>query len=132
VDFQFGLPYILAVMAYGITIGPEWQDMDILRDPRILKFTEKVTILDNPEFDKRPSLNIVEVTAGGKIFRQEKTQPTYGRGGERQFTDEQMVGKFKHNASRILTQNKIEEAVVCLLNLENVSSTVQLMQQVTQ
>ena len=131
VDFQFTLPYILGVVAYGVKIGPEWQDMDKMKDPRVLNFAKKVSLQDVPEASKRPSLNIVEVKAKGKTFRAEKTQPLYGRGGEKQLNDEQLAIKFKENALRILTCEKIERALDYLLNLEKVASTVEILEQVT-
>jgi 2-methylcitrate dehydratase PrpD len=131
VDFQFSLPYILGVVAYGVKIGPEWQDWDTIKDPRILGFAKKVTLNVNPESSKRPSLNIVEVVAKENTFKAEKTQPMYGRKGERQLDDKQLAGKFRDNASRILTQNKIDGAIESLLNLEKMPSTVELMQEIT-
>jgi 2-methylcitrate dehydratase PrpD len=131
VDFQFGLPYILAVIAYGVKIGPEWQDMDKMKDPRVQDFAKKVVLQANPEYAKRPSLNIVEVVAKGETFRSEKTQPLYGRGGEKQLSDEQLAVKFRGNASRILAQTKIDRAIGSILNLEKMTSINEVMKQFT-
>jgi 2-methylcitrate dehydratase PrpD len=131
VDFQFSLPYVLGVVAFGVKTGPEWQDMDKMKDPRVLNFAKKVTLQANPESSKRPSLNVVEVVAKGKTFRAEKTQPQYGRGGEKQLNDEQLAIKFRENAARILAREKMDRAVEYLLNLERMPSIVGLMDQVT-
>ncbi len=131
VDFQFSLPYILGVVAYGVKIGPEWQDMDKMKDPKVLNFAQKVTLQANTESAKRPLSNIVEVVAKGKTFKAEKTKPLYGRGGEKQLNDEQLAAKFRENAARILAREKIDRAIDSLLNLEKVNSTVQLMEHVT-
>jgi 2-methylcitrate dehydratase PrpD len=131
VDFQFSLPYILGVVACGFKIGPEWQKMDTMKDPRVLCLAKKVTLEVNPESGKRPSLNVIEVVAGGKTYRGERMQPFYGRGGEQQLDDGQLAAKFRANASDILTQNKIERAVEFLLNLEKLPGSLELMNQVT-
>ena len=54
VDVQYSIPYTLALAAYKIKIGVEWQDMDLVREPRIVKFADKVLALslyDRISFD---------------------------------------------------------------------------------
>jgi len=131
VDFQFGLPYVLAVNAYGIRIGVEWQDMDTLRSPEIQRFAQKVDVKVHPENATKPQLTALEVSAKGKVFKGEKTLPKGVVDGGSPMTAEELIEKYKHNAQRVLTQNKINTSVDILLNLEKVSSTSELMLNVT-
>ena len=101
-----------------------------LKDPRILSLARKVTLEVNPESGKKPSLNVVEVVAGGKTYRGERLQPMYGRGGEQQLDDRQLAEKFKGNAANILSQKQINKAIKSLLDLEKMPGTGELMKQV--
>jgi 2-methylcitrate dehydratase PrpD len=133
VDVQFGIPYIFAMAAHRVPIGIEWQDLDRLRAPNMLEFAKKVSCPDHPETDQDRHLNIVEVVAKGKTFTERKTWPE-ARGGAvegLQMTDDELAEKFRHNASRILTRDKIERAIQVLLELETLENTSELMNLVT-
>ena len=131
VDFQFGLPYVLAVVAHRIKVGMEWQDFDTLREPRIQDFARKVNLQVHPDTEKEPQLTTIEVIAGGKKFKEEKRMPRGAAGDGLAMADAELLEKFKHNASRILTQDKIDGAVKSLLKLEAVKDVTELMEQVT-
>jgi 2-methylcitrate dehydratase PrpD len=129
VDFQFGLPYVLAVVAHGIRPGVEWQDMDTLKDPKIQSFAEKVSVIVNPKTETDPQLTTIEVTAGGKTFKEEKKMP-HGS-ADSPMTEDELVVKYCHNAQRILTLDKIDNSVDTLLNLEKLADVSQLIEQIT-
>jgi 2-methylcitrate dehydratase PrpD len=131
VDIQFGITYILAIAANKIRIGPEWQDMDIVREPRIQKLAEKIKLQIHPDASKKPGVSRVEVSAKGQTYTEERAHPRLGRGGERQMTNEELAAKFRHNASRILTEAKIEGSIKTLYELETLKSVADLMKQVT-
>jgi 2-methylcitrate dehydratase PrpD len=137
VGAQFNPKYVLSVVAHRVRIGVEWQEVETMKDPKILKFMEKVTCVGHPEhgkqFLKDPtiSLNKVEVVARGKIFTEERKQVRGTSGTEFAMTREELVDKFRHNASRILTQQKIDSAVNSLLNLEKLANISELMKQLT-
>ena len=42
-DIQFGMHYVIALTAYGYKTGIEWQDWDIVTDPKITEFSKKVS-----------------------------------------------------------------------------------------
>jgi 2-methylcitrate dehydratase PrpD len=130
VDIQFGLPYILAVVAYGVKVGIEWQDMDTVRDPKMLKFAEKVTLHVHPETDTNPQLTALEVSAKGQVFKEEKTLPRGVAAPGLKMTDEELIEKFRHNAAKVLTEEKTKGAIKALMELETVSAA-ELMKQVT-
>jgi hypothetical protein len=74
---------------------------------------------------------MVEVVARGKTFKEERM---YHRGfptPDFRATDEELVEKFRHNASRILPRNKTDRAVKALLELETMGNVSELMEQVS-
>ncbi len=124
VDLQFGMPYVMAMVAYGVETGVDWQDWNRLTEPRIKKFAEKVTLVGDPKFGDT-HLSSVTVVARGKTFKQELPGPTA------RLTDQELVEKFRHNAARNLTQDKIDRAVGIFLALEKTDKISQLMSALT-
>jgi 2-methylcitrate dehydratase PrpD len=138
---QFNQAYNISLLAHRVRRGVEWVDPDTMKNPAILGFMDKVTFHADPDFAKkvarerikdprvRPAR--VEVTARGKVFTNEIK---FRRGDT--FTDlnwtwEDALGKFQHNAERILTRNKIEQATKILLNLERINQVSQLINEIT-
>ncbi len=132
VAFQFGAAYIFSVAAHRVKIGADWQDWDTLTDPKILEFSKKVDYKSNPEFGKTQSA-VVEVVAKGKVFTEEKAYVLDWdtAGTEFRITPEELEAKYRHNASRILTRDKIEGSVKALSELEILGNVSELMKQVT-
>jgi 2-methylcitrate dehydratase PrpD len=126
VDIQFGLPYVLAMVANDVHIGPEWQDMDTAREPRIQNFAAKVTLQVN-DSGGGPQPSKLVVTAKGKTYTHERSSPIRGRGSDSQFTDAELAEKFRHNVVRILTEDKIKNAVAGLTGLESVENINDIM-----
>ncbi len=128
---QFSLPYILSVAANRISLA-EWQDPKRLKDPAILSFMDKVSQETHPDFastqlqEPYSMLTTVEVEAKGKTFKEEGK---FNRGFNT--TDEELVEKFRANASKVLPQEKVEQAIACLLDLENVGDVNEVMQHAT-
>lgn len=126
VDAQFNPAYVYSVVATGIKIGPEWQDYSTMNDPKIRKLMKKVKFRGHPDFVKKAQQDItkhictVDVVAKGKKFHEETLRPRGTVGTEGAMSDSDLEDKFRHNAARILTQDKINIAVKHLLNLEDV------------
>ncbi len=138
---QFNQPYNISLLAHRIRRGVEWVDPDTMKNPEILAFMDKVTLITDPDFAKaaaaarindpkmRPAK--VEVTARGQMYTHEIK---YRRGDT--FTDvcwtrEDAVGKFQHNAERILTNGQTKRATDSLLGLETLGHISQLMKEIT-
>jgi 2-methylcitrate dehydratase PrpD len=124
VDIQFAIHYVLALAAYGYKTGIEWQDWDIVTEPKITEFANKVSFKGHPEYGTKP-ITSVEVRAKGQTFKDQMV------GGLPKLTDEQLVKKYRHNASRSLTLDKIEGSVKAFSGLENVAHVSGLMSQIT-
>jgi 2-methylcitrate dehydratase PrpD len=131
IDFQFGLPYVLAVNACGIRVGVEWQDMDTLRSPEIQSFARKVQVFVHPETATKPSLTTLEIKAKGQVFKADKTLPKGVAEGGQAMTDRELEEKYRHNAQRILTLDKIDRSVEMFLNLEKVGRVSELTANIT-
>lgn len=84
----------------------------MVADPRIMEIKRK---------DPRSWPAKVEVTAFGKTFTEEVI---YARGTnftDLKASDEELVDKFKRNANRFLTKNKVDKTVESIFGLEKVS-----------
>jgi 2-methylcitrate dehydratase PrpD len=133
-DAQFNARYIFSVAAHRVKIGIDWQDPETFSNPDILRFMDKVTWeeyrIPSP---RNPSVipAKVEVIARGEKFSGEKDNPRGRVGTESAMTQHELVAKFRHNAIRVLTQEKIDSAVKSFLKLEDVKNIGQLMREVT-
>ena len=136
IDAQFSVPYAFAARVHRVPIGVEWQDLDTIKNPKIREFMKKVSLHAHPDFgkvyleDPKRWLSKVEVKAKGRTIIEEGT---YAKGRpypkEARATDEDLVTKFCHNASRILPRHKIENAAQSILELEqtrNISDLIKL------
>jgi len=118
-DIQFSIPNVFAIAANRLPVGMEWQDLDRVKTPEILDFARKVSFHFYPEENKNLKINTVEVLARGKVYKGEvktgvRGSPIKGL----QMTDEELAEKFRHNASRILTRDKVEGAIKTIFELE--------------
>ena len=132
---QFNPKYVLSVVAHRVKIGVEWLDAETMKDQNILEFGKKITCTGHPEYGKEIlkdptiTLNKVEVVAAGKTYMEERTKVRGTSGTEVAMTRNELVEKFRHNASRILTQEKIDGAVDTMLNVEKLEDVTKLIKQ---
>ena len=138
---QFNLPYNIAVAAHRVPIGVEWLDPDTMKDPEILAFMDRVVTKGDPDYGRRyeeeleknplAALAKVEVSARGQKFVVERTLRRGTTGTEAAATEEDLTGKFAHNAARVLTRRKTKNAIEALVGLEKVENISRLMKNVT-
>jgi 2-methylcitrate dehydratase PrpD len=137
VDIQFGLHYILGMVANKVEVGIEWQDLETARSPKIASFAKKVACQAHPRFmetrSKDPTCHIgkVEVVANGKTYIEEHLHSKGTPGTPMELTDDEIIFKFRHNASRKLTQGKIDKAIKMCLSLEATPEVSQLVSAIT-
>ncbi|MFP3975034.1 MAG: MmgE/PrpD family protein [Dehalococcoidia bacterium] len=125
VDIQFNASYIIAMAVNGVTKGVEWQDLETARSPLILAFAEKVSCQSYPEYGQK-QMSIVEVVARNHVFREEKPFSELTK-----LTEKDVIEKYRHNASGILSHDKIEDSINTILELEKVNNIRNLVSQVT-
>jgi 2-methylcitrate dehydratase PrpD len=132
-DAQFNPYYVLGVVAHRIPVGVEWMDRDTMMNPKILEFMKKVSFQVYPEYGKQhikypgSSIAKVEVIAKGKTFSKERIYAKGSPVADARMTDNELIEKFGHNASRILTRDKIDAAIKALLNLEKLTDIFEMM-----
>jgi 2-methylcitrate dehydratase PrpD len=116
-DVQFGPANVFAMAAHRIPVGVEWQDMEKVKSPEIQSLAGKISYGSYPDFMAR-QMSIVEVKARGKVFREEKKFVDL-----HEMTADDLLKKFRHNASRILSEKKAEQAAEAMLALEKLKNT---------
>jgi 2-methylcitrate dehydratase PrpD len=127
-DAEFNPRYFFSAAAYRIPVGVDWVDATTMANPEILRFMDKVTFEEN----RKPNMpSRCDVTAGGKIFTSEKEFSHGTVGTPAAITDDELIEKFRHNASRALGQDKTKRAVQAFLKLEEIENISKLMKEVT-
>jgi 2-methylcitrate dehydratase PrpD len=136
-DAQFNPGYVFGAAAHRVPLGVEWYDRETMSHPGIRQFGAKVTCRNHPDYgktlEKNPlsALSKVEVFARGTRYTHEVMYRRGSVGTEAALSEADIVDKFRHNASRILTKDKTERAVDALLQLEKLDDIGKLMRQVT-
>jgi 2-methylcitrate dehydratase PrpD len=111
--------------ANGIPRGVEWQDMETARTPRIRELAERISYTGHPEFREKQRVR-VEIAARGSVYKEERDFNSL-----HDMTEEELVNKYRHNASRILTEQQVEESIKYFLHLENLPKVSLLATQIT-
>jgi hypothetical protein len=73
----------------------------------------------------------VDLTSKGITYSRETLYSNGTNMEGYKLSDEVLIDKYKHNASRNLTQPKIYKSIDCLLSLENVEDVSQLIKLIT-
>ncbi len=118
------LPYCIAVTIAKGNVLPSDFEEEALKDPFVGELLSKIKVVADPEIDAlfpKVKRAIVTVTTkdGGSFTKQED----FAKGrAERPLTDEELIGKFRANASGAVTDNRLDEIARGTLNLEEVSN----------
>ena len=99
-DVQFGPATVFAMAAHRVPVGVEWQDMVKVKSPEIQALADKVAYGTYPDFMAK-QMNIVEVKARGKVFREEKKFTELHA-----MAEADLLVKLRHNASSMLSRKK--------------------------
>ncbi len=135
---QFNPRYIFSVAAHRIEVGPAWHDRSTATNQDILNFMKKVTLEPHPAY-KNPqeivplsSPSKCEVTArGGQVFVIERQFKRGTIGTDMAPSDDELIKKFKNNAERILTQEKIERAVNMFMEMDKLENIYPLVKELS-
>ena len=138
VHAEFHTPYVFALCAHKVDLA-HWQDEDMMNDPQIHKFMDRVSlnVSVHPDFwkvrDKEPGANMttVEVVARGKTFREEgkfhKLVPT--KELSLMNTDD-LVKKFNNATADVLSRDKVDRVIENVLKLEKVKDISEIIKEV--
>ncbi len=139
IETQFHPQYLMACMAHRISRA-DWQDDETIQNKEIENFMNRVSLTiehhpDSPRIRiKEPKSNMssVEVKAKGKIFRQEgkyiKLAPNLETS---HVTTEDLVKKFRVNALKAVSEDKVDQAIKGLLDLEKIENISQIIKLAT-
>lgn len=135
IDTQFSVPYVFAVAAYRVKIGPEWQAKTTRENTDILRFMDKVKHGAHPEYDQvmlqEPGSNLarVEVRARGKVFAEERK---WMKGSpaktETRMSDRELQAKFRDCAARTLPPGRVSQVESLILELDKLMRISGLME----
>lgn len=135
---QFSPHYVFSVTAHRVPRGPQWHDKSTVRNPDIVKFMERVSVHQHPDYEAhlaKDPLNALakcEATARGQTFMVEKEHRRGTLGTEAAPTDQDIIQKFRRNTERILTQDKIERAINMFMELEKLDNVSKLVKELVQ
>jgi 2-methylcitrate dehydratase PrpD len=119
---KFSLPYSIAVMLVHGRAGLEQFTDDAISDPAVLSLAARVRYVLDPTIDyPRHFSGHVKVTmVDGRVFEENQPHP---RGGlEDPLPPAEIVEKFRANAGLALPANQVDEIVVTVGRLEEISS----------
>jgi len=133
VDAQFSMPYNLSLAVLGYAPGPQWQSRRLLTDPQVHRFMDKVKMHVDPDFGKKTQADPlsfyskVEIKARGEVFTEETWHVSGASHTEAQLSDEDMVNHFRMMGEAMITEDKIEQAIETIWNLDQEPSLEKLM-----
>ena len=138
VDAQFSGPYNIAVAAYDFAPGPQWQDSQRLKDPKILELAHKVKMIIAPEYaEYKKTMPYsfyarVEVDLkDGRSISDYTLTPRGGNYGDCRLSDEELNERFRNCATVILPGHKIDKALDIIWNLDQYETLEPLMEAIT-
>ena len=131
---QFSLTYALACTVYGITPGPEWAREKTLTNPNIAEMTRKVIHEEHPDAMRlaatwsghpgklfsQPPVSIEVISRKGKFTADSMDIPGDSWNLRVKMSRDEVIAKFRNNASYVLSNAKIEVIIEVINNLDNV------------
>ena len=123
-----GQPHGLSVGAHRIPPGKQWQSPEVVFDPSVLALMDRISFEVHPEYEKLVSGNAasrparIEVLARGQSFVGEARYPKGSPSPDAAstMTTDELVTKFVRNAEGVVAAERIDQALLQLLNLEQV------------
>jgi 2-methylcitrate dehydratase PrpD len=134
------ITYVLACTAYRITPGPEWAKEETLASPRIAGMTRKITHGEHPDAMRRtaawpghpgkifsqPPTSIEVISKKGRFAAESSDIPGDSWNPKARLTDDEIVAKFKNNASYVLDGKQIERIIGVIEGLDKIKSPGEL------
>jgi len=131
VDAQFCIPYTAAMVMMGNTPGPGWYTQENLDNQEIIDLAAKVRVTVDPELDRvyvengELTARVEVITQTGKRLVEQVEIP---RGDPRNpLTLEEVEDKFRNQASYVLDDEKIDQAVKMISDFDSLENIDVLM-----
>ena len=119
VDIQFNTPFIFALVANRVKAGPLWQTDGILNDKRVREFMNKVKVLTSLD---REAIGQPQVKVVALKDNEQKTYSQSGLSANMEMSEKDLIDKFRRNASGLIEEKNVDEAIDLLLGLEDVKN----------
>jgi 2-methylcitrate dehydratase PrpD len=133
---QFSLTYALACTVYGITPGPEWARDETLTSPGIAEMTKKIMHGEHPDAVRmaatwtghpgklfsQPPVSIEVITRKGSFTAESTDIPGDSWNPRTKLTHDQIIAKFRNNASYVLSDARIDRIIETVENLDGIKS----------
>ena len=123
------LPYCIAVAAAKKNVLPSHFDDETLFDPEVRGFLSKIKVVADPEIDSlfpkvKRAIVTVTTTDGRSFTRQED----HAKGSpERPLSDDDVVDKFRANASHTLSAKALDRVVDLTFGIDRLATTGEYM-----
>ena len=135
-DGQFSFAHGLAIAAHQVPPGRDWQDPAVVYAPSVLDVMSRVIWKAHPDwaaaYSKDPSArpSRVEIVAKGTTFAADRSYPkgTASPDPTTYMTTDELVVKFRHNASAVLDEATTERLIGGLLTLETLPSITPMLE----
>lgn len=117
------LPYCIAVAVAKGNVLPSDFEAEALKDPLVLETIDKIEVIANEEIDSlfprvKRAICII-TTVDGKEY---KKQVDHAKGSKQNpLSDEEVISKFRANATEVLSDKRMDEVVRATFDLENFS-----------
>ena len=138
------ITFSLACTVYGIPPGPEWTKEETLTSPKLAEMTKKIIHGEHPDALKmsaawtghpgkifsQPPTSIEVVSKKGSFSADSVDIPGDSWNPKAKMTDDEIINKFRNNASYVLGNNQIDriiDLVGSLEKIENISELTGLM-----
>ncbi len=127
------LPYCIAVAVTKGNVLPSDFEEEALTDPFVWEMLSKIKVLSDPEIDALfPAVKRAIVTVTTEDGRSFTRQADHAKGrAENPLSDEELIDKFRANASHVMSEAQQEKVVSATLALETLSSVDEYMRLLT-
>jgi hypothetical protein len=122
------VPYVFAVLAHGVEVGPAWQGEKTLRDDGIEAFMKKVTALTDLDDGSRGRDDVevvAETDAGRKVYSKR------GFAVDLDMDNGTLEEKFIRNCRPSLDEHRARKAASALFELETVGNIQEIFELIT-
>jgi len=131
---QFSMPFVIGAALVDGEVGPAQMTEDRLTDEVLLSQADKVKLVPDAEVDAlaaSKSMRSCRIKIETKDGREFETFVGYPRGApENPLSEEELVGKFRKLATRVVGAEISEDLVKCLDELETLDNTGTLIEKI--
>lgn len=134
------LTFAMSCTALGIIPGPEWCTEETLKSPRIEEMTKKIIHGEHPEAMKmtatwsghpgklfsQPPTSIEVISNKGRFTADTTDIPGDSWNSKARLTDDQIIAKFRNNASYVLSDARTNSIIETIKGLDGIHTINEL------